>query len=757
MLEHKKIRNLSDFFTELDHREQRGIFFYRINGYNKQIREFIEKYYSVARTSGIVIEGRIPNPDEKNLSYYNEIMGMDFQMSMGFLTSGLKKWLPRMNDYQRNTVSAAIYDTLDDLRKSGKNESMLKNAYIKFMCWLYYKFERIVSQLGENKTPKILYEGDISNYELLLIRVLANAGCDVVLLQYGGDQNYRKLDPDSRFSDALVLPDMEDFPKDFCLQGIRNEMQRTMRTEQLYGQKPSVFNCTNAWIEGKGFADFLTSLPGRGNDPDFYYNCYCRINGVEDKLTYTNELYQFQLALKNSKRRLVILENSIPRPTVDEINQIRRNQYSNPEQMIMDLSINLKYPQNIELQRLMVKNFVDVILDESRKDGINLNKLTNRAVYLLCWMKRYQNQLFSNWKMPDIACFIYLGGCKNENEALFLKFLAGLPVDVLILNPNSNTKCCLADDRLYEINYVDSLVVNKYPQENSELHIGTAAYHAERELDSVLYQDSGLYRNQQYGKATAVTLRTMYEEISILWNQELKYRPNFSTVDDVVNMPVVFAKVSGVKEGAVQPYWKSIKELLTPDTMLIGRVPFVHATDANPVKAHATEFFKNGRVQKSKIRSHGGYRYGVLREEAQEHILDKLQLLIDQKIVKGTFENGTEYTIVATVLNMRTELIRMIQRFDFTKLNPKIIYINTTENNISLEDSILMAFLNLVGFDIVFFVPTGYQTVERYYNRKILEEHQIGEYVYDLQVPDFSKISSTTRTTWHDKIFKRGN
>ncbi len=107
-------------------------------------------------------------------------------MDRGFITSSLKKWLPRMNDYQRNNVAMSIYDTLDAMRKEGKNDNMLKNAYIKFMCWLYYKFERIVNQLGEDKVPKILYEGEISNYELKLITVLSNAGCDVVLLQYKG-------------------------------------------------------------------------------------------------------------------------------------------------------------------------------------------------------------------------------------------------------------------------------------------------------------------------------------------------------------------------------------------------------------------------------------------------------------------------------------------------------------------------------------------------------------------------------------------
>lgn len=174
MLEHKKIQNLSDYFVELNSRREKGVYFYRINGYSEEVGEFIKKYYDTARRTGVVIEGKIPNPDEGNLAYYNEIMGMDFQMSMDFIHVSLRKWLPRMNEFQRQNVAASIYDSLDSLRKAGKTENMLRNAYIKFMCWLYYKFERIVNQLGENHIPKILYEGQISNYELMLISILSN-------------------------------------------------------------------------------------------------------------------------------------------------------------------------------------------------------------------------------------------------------------------------------------------------------------------------------------------------------------------------------------------------------------------------------------------------------------------------------------------------------------------------------------------------------------------------------------------------------
>lgn len=755
MFSHIKVKNLNDFFVDRDSRPGRGVYFYRINGYTEEIGQFIQKYYEAARLSGVIIEGRIPNPDEKNLAYYEEIMGRDFRMNQEFISLSLRKWLPRMNDYQRGNVARAIYETLGTLRNSGKNDNMLKNAYIKFMCWLYYKFERIVNMLGENKIPKILYEGEISSYELQLVTILSNAGCDVVLLQYAGDIRYQSLDLDSRISDKLVLPDMREFPPNFNLKWIRSEIQNAVNNERLYGTKPQIINCTNAWIEGKGLDDLRKSAAARGDDPKLFYNCFYRINGVEDKLTYANELYQFQLELTNDDRRVVIVDESIPKPEMDEIASVKRKNYARQDEMLMDLTSNIQYTANIELQRTMVKAFLDVLLIEAKTADMNLNKLTNKAVYMLCWLRRYQKQLFSNWKMPAVSCFIHMGPCQDENEALFLRILARLPVDVLILNPNRSAKCCVDDTLLYEIDLAESMSMTRYPRQSADVQVGTVAYHAERELDGLMYQDTGMYRNYQYDKAVSITLQTMYEEIRILWKEELRFRPNFSTENGVVTMPVIFAKVSGVKDGIVQKYWSSIKELMTEDTLVVKNVPYIDSTAPNPMKVHAVEFFKNGRLQRRKIRENQNYSYGFLRDEVQEHIFDKLQLLIESRVIKGTFENGTEYTIIATILNMPKEIVRLIQKFDFTKKNPKLIYVNTGEKMISLEDSILTAFLNLAGFDVAFFVPTGYQNIEKHFNKRLMEEHQIGEYVYDLQVPNMALVSSGTRPSWRDRLFRR--
>lgn len=761
MFEQKEIQKLDDYFLPLSRRPGGGCtFFYRISGYSSRIEEFTVSYFQAAVKKGAAVEGRIPNPTEQNLSYYEEIMGNRAGSDVPSITSDLKKWLPRMADLPRNSVASALADVLEQMKRKGKNENMLRNAYIKYMCWLYYRFEQVANRLGQEEVPKILYEGSVNAHELNFLSVLSKAGCDIVLLQYQGDGAYQRLDPSSQLSRPLDMPGLSSFPQGFSLKSLRESLEQKKRDAALYagstgGAAPQRMTLTNVWISGKGLEDVLCPADQRGERKDVFCNCFLRISGVWDRMTYLNDLYKFQSDMKQAGRRMVISEGGVPKPSVAEIGAVQRGNYDKADRMIADLTKNIIFPENMELQKIMRSAFVTFMLEEEKQEDMNLSRLTNRAVYLLCWIRRYQGDLFRGWKKGDISCFLCLGGCRDQHEAAFLRYLTGLPADVLILVPDRSRPCCLQDAILYEISYDDSLKVDHFPGENSQLRMSTVAYQAERELDTILYQDSGMYRDHQYQKAVSVTLQSTYEEIGILWDEEVKYRPNFRAAEDRVDVPVIFAKVSGVKEGQVQKYWADIRKLVTPNSFVISRAPFLRPEDRNPVKAHVSDFFRNGKIQKAKLKSHSCYRYGFLREEVQEHILEKLQMLIDRRLIRGTFENGTEYTIVAVVLNLEKDILRLIQGFDFTKKNPKLIYINTAESVISLEDTILAAFLNLIGFDVVFFVPTGYQCVEKYFSTGIMEEHLIGDYVYDLTVPDFSRMSPDGHLSWMDRIFNR--
>ena len=497
---------------------------------------------------------------------------------------------------------------------------------------------------------------------------------------------------------------------------------------------------------------------GYGADKDkIFLNCYVRINGVWDKLTYENELYQFYLSLKAMKRNVVVISELIPKPDVDEIAKIRRGNYRDVFQLVKGLELNINFTENPIVSEFLINSFEDTVYGEADRlgTGANINKILNKAVYLLCFINRYQAQFFKNFSYDNIPCFIYMGGCNDENEAMFMHFLARTPIDVLILCPNRAERCRLEDNILYDINYEEQLAIDKFPIQNSGLHIGTAAYHAERELDTLMYNDDTIFRDKQYDKARTVSLQTMDREIKILWETEIKYRPGFSTVDGFVNIPVIFSKFSGVKDGNVREYMIMLKKLMTPETVVVDKVPNILSTDANPIKEYATEFFKNGRLHRDKIKKSRAYRYGFLRDEMQDYILDKLEFLIAQKYIKGTFENGTEYTIVSVALNLPKEVTRLLQAFDFTKKNPKLLYINTSDELISLEDTIYLTFLHLLGFDVALFVPTGYN-MEKYFNLKLMEEHQLGDYIYDIKIPDWESIPLSLHTSWRDRLFRHG-
>ena len=147
-------------------------------------------------------------------------------------------------------------------------------------------------------------------------------------------------------------------------------------------------------------------------------------------------------------------------------------------------------------------------------------------------------------------------------------------------------------------------------------------------------------------------------------------------------------------------------------------------------------------MDKDAIKHSQIYKYDFLRAETQDYILGKLSELLKRKTIVGTGQNGVEYKIITIVLDLPKEILRFIQSFDFTKCPPKLIIVNTTESIISLEDSIIAAFLNLIGCDILFFVPTGYDNTGKYFNNQIMEEHIIGNYLYDVAIPDFSRLKS---------------
>jgi YceG-like Ter operon protein len=730
LIERVKINRLNDYFLKLSQRNPQGVFFCRIDQYSDELKEFLKEFIGSIKNDGIWIDQKMKNPDENQLMYYENIIGSQFNMDGEFIKRCIKLMFGNLSENQIEGLSQAVFHELTQLLQAGKNINIIKNAFVKFMCWFYYKFKPVIGAIGSDVPPKIVYFGEISNYEFIALTILSHAGCDVVLLNYGGEEKYKSVDASLRISERLQQDNGQGFPPDFSILAIKKSLDEEQYLDKLYRKDQLYVMATNTWLSGDIFSDLLLEDGKRGNGIDIYYNAFLRMTGVENKTEYCMKLFHLKTELEK-KGKTVYIEEKIAPPTPEEVQKIQPGNYRDTIQMLTDLArkIGSPYPR---LRNQIQKAFVDCIVEESKNEEENLPRLKNKAVYLVAWFHRYAKYLFTKEKNLNLPVFIYFGTCKNVAETLLLRFFASLPLDVFVINPNTQKVCMLTDSRLFDRNYEDSIALDKFPVKIEDVNYGTVAYHAEQDLNSLLYQDSGMYRNQQYKDAVAVTLKTMYEELYLLWDQEVNLRPSFEIIQDKVVIPTILTKVTGVKNQDVGQYWKDIKKLLVEDTILIDETSFYKSSGE---KFDSKNAIKNGVLQKESIFRNRNYKYGIFREEIQEYMLNKLQELLDSKLIYGTFTAGVEHSIISIVMDLDKNITRLIQKMDFTKKNPKLVLTNTGETEYGLEESIILAYLHFIGFDIALFVPTGYRLIKKHYTQPFFVEHQIGEFMYDLKIP----------------------
>ena len=810
-MERMTLKQLDDFALPLSRRMPPGAGFVRLCTWSPRAREGLWRFHEMARQWGIIVENRIPNPDGGQIDYLQETLGDDFQPTAAFAEAALARWMPRMSPDNRRAFAQALEEQYRELTAQGKPEAVLKNLYIKLMCWLYYRFERLMPLLGRDDLPKLLYAGEgITAHELTMLRMLCRMGVDVLLVQTGGDGAYARLDPESKWTQLYPVPEGGPFPEGFSLKQLRREMgaapvppanrsvpagpsarrapdsvprrvDRNAPTSpqrppepaprrgadagaptgrapapivpERYFRAPAHEICTNAWMTEPDYTQLLTPPDRRGDDVKLLYNGYVRLRGVRDRLDYLGNLHRFYRKLVDGGRRVAAVDGPLPRPEPEELNRIRRrSRYASPEELTVDLAGNLPADAPEELQRLMQRAFIRV-MEVAAKEQPNLNRLLVAAVVLLCRIRRWHGELFRGWKVGDVPVFILMGGCADADDALYVRWLVRLPVDVLLPVPDLEKPCALADDTLLELEGGESLRADRFPRDDATLQLSTMAAHAEKDLDALLYSDSGIYRNRQFANANAVTLRTTCDELFILWDQELRYRPGFSADGGAVSMPVLFAKISGVEGGRLPAYWQRVRSLAGEETLFVPQLPI--PLEAGPTQALALKALKNGRIDREILRRDRRYPFGLLREELQAHLFDKAQLMLDRRLIRGTFVNGTEYTVLATALAMGKELLRLLQAFDFTRKNPKVVCVDCKEGGATLQDAIMLTLLNLVGFDVALFVPTGYQTIERFMADNLPVEHQVGQYIYDLTTPSLDAMPQAKPSGWLDRLFRR--
>lgn len=760
---------LEDCFLPLSRRVPPTTRFYRVIGRDGggKIMAFLTKYRALAQGTGQCIQDGIPNPTEPEIQRFFTGVGAQFTLTPALIARHMTVWLGQLRPVQRQALSSVMDGCLTRLKGQGANENILRNVYIKFMCWFRSPFGQALRGMGQDAPPKILFEGKIGKYEILFLHLLYTAGCDVIYADPCSEDAYRKVDPEGGMSQLIAgeirtpMPAAPPSapPRPASVKGDRPS-KPAPRTDPPKPQTPAPWAGLESEVELNSWAGdkplweaALLSYDARQTGGEARMRTVFSVClGVDERAAYRSQLFQLKRTLEQGAAKWLLAEQKLPAPTAAETEGFRAVSKDLPRPALIRALCQKLTPACGRVQQLLAQCALEQVLSRSPiEDPV---RFYNRAVRLACWLCRYVTQLFEGYRTAYQPVLIYYGPI-TEGEISLLWALAHTGCDILYFSPDRAAGSVFAAHFLphhwRETLLPESLEVEPFPQREERLRASTTAYNASRELDTLLYSDTGLFRDRQFTRSQPVTLKTTYDEVGQLWKEEAQYRPSFQARDGVVYVPNLFAKVSGVDKGDLNLYWSHIREMITDSTYLITALPFLQKENRlRP--AQTAPYLRDNRLDPKALKGASFYRYTHLPDDKQDYILEKIQALIDYDMILDGGSN-LPAVMLAVLMDLDKELLRLLQNFDFTREIPKLLIVDVQETLFTLEECILLAFLNQVGFDIAVFSPTGYRNLEPHLRPDSFEIHTVGSFHFDLTVPDLRRKSSGD---WFSRLFGTG-
>ena len=503
-----------------------------------------------------------------------------------------------------------------------------------------------------------------------------------------------------------------------------------------------VSNIVNKWYNfsncktPEDYLDVLNNQIGNRQEGNTWKTINLEIVGVpSDEDNYpilVNSVIQKSKALG---RKYLVLENGINNPKFEENEKFNLN--FNPK-TINASNILKSYPLfNKSSIQVEVDNYINQLIVK-RQFTVESQK-ENYIKVLYIWLIRYLDIFFMERKLEKMPLAV-IWGKVNQREEEFIALLSLFPIDIIHFSPNiQDTYKDLSMEEIFRVRFGESSDrFELFPKNNIINKVATVAYNAERELDTILYTGTeGLYRPNQFKNIAPVVLKTTYEEIEILWEQQAKFRPSFETIGNLVNVGTIFAKVNGIQDNKKQEYLDRIKRMINSDTIVYQKLPFTTELADNTMSSFVRQVIFNKKVDFEKIKKSPYYKYGVYSEETQELIISKIEQLLTLDWCNEEVRNLI-YKTIETIFTLPTDIVQLIHSYDFTSQIPKLILFSGDTGVCSLEDSIVIMFLKLVGFDILVLAPTGYRLIEQYIKPGLFNNINIGEYDFSLQTIDIT-------------------
>lgn len=684
-------------------------------------------------------------------------------------------------------VKEAFISILRDYIKNeaGVNVSKVKNFTIKILSWTKeYVSQMFKSNIVENN-PKIVYYGSIKKHESYFLIMAHMLGVDTLIFEPSGMSEWDKIDKEGKYAliyEGKIKENIKENPFNLTKQVIakKEEQKIDYISQNILNQEAILAVSLKKSIDI--FKDIKQPILDRGGSitgkvpiiPVYFYRYIGICDGEFAEIEYNNQIYLLDKELENGKYNYVKFINEIEPPQSNEVitnatilgNIFKKVVNLDGEVIFNEIKKNKLLPQsaNKSILNTIEASFKEVFVLYLKRESTNLTKAKNFLAKLIIWINRYSKILFKGVTAEEFLNYnpkvLYFGEIKYT-EVYMLIFLAKVGCDVLYINSNYK-----ADDIFVNIDKEEqytklqknsnNIEKIEFPVEEKLIRKATIAYDAADEVEQLLFtEDSGLYKPWQFERFNTipVTLKTTFDEVSILWEEEARIRPNFKIANNTVYIPNIFAKINGTHT-EVDKYWNFISKLRTAkDTCFIKSIPFSKANfTREEMFSIAYVINKDGIVDKDKLIQSHFYKFSYLKEATQNLIVHKMNELIKCDYFNSKADNRFILKIIFTVLNLQEEIVRLIQNFDFPFNIPKLIIYANDKKDFSEEDVITMVLLNIIGIDLIILTPTGYNNIENHIKSNVFDAHQLPSYKLDLQINE-TEIKKDIKSFFY-KIFK---
>ncbi len=399
---------------------------------------------------------------------------------------------------------------------------------------------------------------------------------------------------------------------------------------------------------------------------------------------------------------------------------------------------------------LIVTNALTRLFDtyfEFHKGNARPQEVKNILIHLVFWINLYLEPILQAFDFAGTTPKILYYGTISKREAYFLYFFGFIGGDVIYLN--SNAKCPFTE--IDPENKLSShttatrfLPLKPFPTERKHNIIKTEAFVAGEELRETLHsEDSMFYRPWQLinYKIRSLTLRSTYEEIAILAQEQSIMRNGWEVGHGEVTIPNFFAKILGVHDD-INRYYQEINDLRKlPKTQFFESLPICKPV-TRLLKSEYYSVSKRGVIDIEHLLNATFWPYNHLQIHVQRLIANCINDFCQLKGIKRQRKYGVDeqkIVIFTTMLSLDSQLLQLIQMFDYPRQIPKcIIYNNETSGELIFEDSVLIYFFSKVGMDVLVYNPAGHNDIEIYIDESAYNIHHLSNVAFDLPLKSIS-------------------